>query len=164
MCWNDGYERKRFEKKLKKQREEYKKQGMTDAQIEKIEKKDWEIYRSDRCYYSHTQPLEFEDDNFDKEDCTPLCKFFSEELCDYIHPDYSNPHWWIDEIEDEHILRQIKKLNLEEIEVLTLVVFEGLQRKEAALVLGISVDSVDRKFRKYRDIFSMQSKDGDCHA
>ena len=56
------------------------------------------------------------------------------------------------------------KLNLEEIEVLTLVVFEGLQRKEAALVLGISVDSVDRKFRKYRDIFSMQSKDGDCHA
>ena len=149
---------------LEKQREEYKKQGMTDAQIEEIEKKDWEIYRSDRCYYSHTQPLEFEDDNFDKEDCTPLCKFFSEELCDYIHPDYSNPHWWIDEIEDEHILRQIKKLNLEEIEVLTLVVFEGLQRKEAALVLGISVDSVDRKFRKYRDIFSMQSKDGDCHA
>lgn len=72
MCWNDGYERKRFEKKLKKQREEYKKQGMTDAQIEEIEKKDWEIYRSDRCYYSHTQPLEFEDDNFDKEDCTPL--------------------------------------------------------------------------------------------
>lgn len=64
MCWNDGYERKRFEKKLKKQREEYKKQGMTDAQIEEIEKKDWEIYRSDRCYYSHTQPLEFEDDNF----------------------------------------------------------------------------------------------------
>lgn len=92
MCWNDGYERKRFEKKLKKQREEYEKQGMTDAQIEEIEKKDWEIYRSDRCYYSHTQPLEFEDDNFDKEDCTPLCKFFSEELCDYIHPDYSNPH------------------------------------------------------------------------
>ena len=101
MCWNDGYERKRFEKRLKKQREEYKKQGMTDAQIEEIEKKDWEIYRSDRCYYSHTQPLEFEDDNFDKEDCTPLCKFFSEELCDYIHPDYSNPHWWIDEIEDD---------------------------------------------------------------
>lgn len=45
MCWNDGYERKRFEEKLKKQREEYKKHGMTDTQIEEIEKTDWEIYR-----------------------------------------------------------------------------------------------------------------------
>ena len=28
MCWNDGYERKRFEEKLKKQREEYKKHAI----------------------------------------------------------------------------------------------------------------------------------------
>ena len=62
MCWNDGYERKRFEEKLKKQREEYKKHGMSDAKIEEIEKKDWEIYRSDRRFYSHTQPLEIDDD------------------------------------------------------------------------------------------------------
>ena len=62
MSWNNGYERKRFEEKLRKQREEYKRQGMNDAQIEEIEALDWEIFKSDRRFFSHTQPLDYDDD------------------------------------------------------------------------------------------------------
>ena len=61
MSWNNGYERKRFEKKLKKQREIYAKQGITNSQIEEIEKLDWEIFNSDRRFFTHNQPLEFDD-------------------------------------------------------------------------------------------------------
>ena len=89
MCWNDGYERKRFEEKLKKQREEYKKHGMSDAKIEEIEKKDWEIYRSDRRFYSHTQPLEIDDD-FENETKNPMLFHFVSNFSDCLTPDYEN--------------------------------------------------------------------------
>ena len=68
---------------------------MTDAEIDKVEKIDWEIYRSDRRFYTHTQPLEYEDSDFDNDDCNPLYSFFSKELSADVEPDYSNPYWWI---------------------------------------------------------------------
>ena len=33
MCWNDGYERRKFEARQKKQAEEYRALGMTEEQI-----------------------------------------------------------------------------------------------------------------------------------
>ena len=36
MSWNNGYERKKFEARQKKQAEEYKAQGMTEEQIKAL--------------------------------------------------------------------------------------------------------------------------------
>ena len=36
MCWNDGYERRKFEARQKKQAEEYRALGMTEEQIKEM--------------------------------------------------------------------------------------------------------------------------------
>ena len=131
MCWNDGYKRKCFEEKLKKQREEYKKLGMTDAQIEEIEKYDWEMYRSDRRFYSHTQPMEFDDD-FENDGRNPLMAFFMEALCVVSSRDYSKKYWWMDEIEDPDLYEFIKNLPDNEKDIISLLVFEGFTQTQIA--------------------------------
>ena len=45
MCWNDGYERRKFEARQKKQAEEYRALGMTEAQIKEMYEFDLEQYR-----------------------------------------------------------------------------------------------------------------------
>ena len=66
MCWNDGYERRKFEARQKKQAEEYRALGMTEEQIKAMYEFDLEQYKSDRRYYSHTQS--FVPDDFDEDE------------------------------------------------------------------------------------------------
>lgn len=45
MCWNDGYERRKFEARQKKQAEEYRALGMTEEQIKEMYEFDLEQYK-----------------------------------------------------------------------------------------------------------------------
>lgn len=87
--------------------------------LDKVEKIDWEIYRSDRRFYTHTQPLEYEDSDFDNDDCNPLYSFFSKELSADVEPDYSNPYWWIEEIENPDLYDCIMGLSKHEKDLIT---------------------------------------------
>ena len=83
MGWNDGIERKKFEARMKKQAEEYHAAGMTEEQIQAMYEFDLAQYKSDRRFYSHTQPLEvheFEDDDEGDESDNSLLKKFPEAL------------------------------------------------------------------------------------
>lgn len=152
MCWNDGYERKRFEEKLKKQRKEYKALGMTDAEIDEVEKIDWEIYRSDRRFYTHTQPLEYEDSDFDNDDCNPLYSFFSKELSADVEPDYSNPYWWIEEIENPDLYDCIMGLPKHEKDLITYLVFQGYTQTELARdIFHVSDKTISIKVKRIRE-------------
>lgn len=50
MSWNDGYERKKFNARIKKEIAEYKAAGMTEEQITAIVSLDEDQYRSERRY------------------------------------------------------------------------------------------------------------------
>ena len=52
MSWNDGYERKKFNARIKKEIAEYKAAGMTEEQITAIVSLDEDQYRSERRYKS----------------------------------------------------------------------------------------------------------------
>ena len=162
MSWNNGYERKRFEKKLERQKKEYKELGMTDAQIAVMEAEDWDMFRSNRRYYSHTQPLEYYD-GFDDESRNPLLLHFKRNISVLISPDYSNKEWWIEEIENEKIYNIIKKLTGEERTILSMLVFEGLPQNEVCRRCGISRFAVYRRMESIRRKFSqiLNGEDGD---
>lgn len=55
MSWNDGYERKMFAKRQKKQAEEYRALGMTEEQIQAMYEFDLEQFKSERRNRMHTQ-------------------------------------------------------------------------------------------------------------
>lgn len=132
MSWNNGYERKKYEKKLKKQREKYKRQGMTDEQIKEIEQFDWDTFKSNRRFYSHTQPLEYDEDDSDGEEWSPLHEHFLERLSEEIHPNYENSYWWIDEIDNPALHKCVTKLSKCEKDIITLLVFDGLPQTQIA--------------------------------
>ena len=98
MCWNDGYERRKFEARQKKQAEEYRALGMTEEQIKEMYEFDLEQYKSDRRYHMHTQPFtssDFDDGEDDDSESTLLNKFFDELTLTIDSRSEQSRYWWI---------------------------------------------------------------------
>ena len=127
MCWNDGYERRKFEARQKKQAEEYRALGMTEEQIKEMYEFDLEQYKSDRRYHMHTQPFtssDFDDGEDDDSESTLLNKFFDELTLTIDSRSEQSRYWWIEEIDNPKLAETIKTLSPEQIELLTLVVID----------------------------------------
>lgn len=86
MSWNNGKERKKFEKKQSTLVEQYRTSGMTEEQIHKICDFDLEVFRGERIYYTHTQALEFCTYDKDEVICDApdfLLEYHTENIRDY---------------------------------------------------------------------------------
>lgn len=145
MCWNDGYERRKFEARQKKQAEEYRALGMTEEQIKEMYEFDLEQYKSDRRYHMHTQPFtssDFDDGEDDDSESTLLNKFFDELTLTIDSRSEQSRYWWIEEIDNPKLAETIKTLSPEQIELLTLVVIDGYGQTEIAeIISGFDCDS-----------------------
>lgn len=156
MSWINGYERKKFEAKMKKQAEEYRAVGMTEEQIQQIQEFDLAQFNSDRRYYEHTQ--EFPDSSFDDGDGdegqSPLYERFRELLTVSIEVyDDGSRYGWVETIENPKLYRCVKQLSQEQLELITLQVFDGLKRSEIAKSMGISASAVTQRFQTIEKIF-----------
>ena len=110
MCWNDGYERRKFEARQKKQAEEYRALGMTEEQIKEMYEFDLEQYKSDRRYHMHTQPFtssDFDDGEDDDSESTLLNKFFDELTLTIDSRSEQSRYWWIEEIDNPKLAEGI---------------------------------------------------------
>lgn len=156
MSWNDGYERKMFAKRQKKQAEEYRALGMTEEQIQTMYEFDLEQFKSERRHRMHTQPLqveEFEENDADESDNTLLNEFFDELTCTIDTSGDKSRYWWIEEIDDPETVREIKSLSESDLEVLTLMVIDELKNKEIAQVTGIPLRTIERKKARFKNLF-----------
>ena len=154
MSWNNGYERKKFEARQKKQAEEYKAQGMTEEQIKAMYEFDLEQYKSDRRYHLHTQPFsssDFDDGEDDDSESTLLNKFFDELTVTIDSSSEQSRYWWIEEIEDEELAYRVKCLRSDEIEMLTALAFDGYTQAEAAKKMGIPYRTFKFKLHNIKD-------------
>jgi DNA-directed RNA polymerase specialized sigma24 family protein len=154
MSWNNGYETKKFEARQKKQAEEYRALGMTEEQIKAMYEFDLEQFKSERRYRMHTQPLqveEFEENDADESDNTLLNEFFDELTCTIETSGDKSRYWWVEEIEDEALARRVKSMVSEEIEMITLLVFEGYKQIEASQKMGMPYRTFKFKFRNIKE-------------
>lgn len=154
MSWNNGYERKKFEARQKKQAEEYKAQGMTEEQIKAMYEFDLEQYKSDRRYHLHTQPFsssDFDDGEDDDSESTLLNKFFDELTVTIGSCGEKSRYWWIEEINNPKLAEAIKALSPEQFELLTLVVIDGYMQAEAAKKMGIPYRTFKFKLRNIKN-------------
>lgn len=153
MSWNDAYERRKFKENQKKQAAEYRALGMTEEQIQALYEFDLEQFRSDRRFYSHTQPLtasDFVEGKEDESESTLLFKFFDELTVTIDNCGEKSRYWWVDEIGDDDLLSGVKYLTQQQIEILTLIVFENYSQKEAAEKMGIPYRSFKRKIQEIK--------------
>lgn len=155
MSWNNGYERRKFEAEQKKLAEEYRALGMSEEQIQIMYEFDLEQFRSERRCRIHTQsflPEDFDEDEDDNEKLSIFEKF-REVLTTSIEDSYcKSRYWWVEEIEDEELAGRVRKLTSEEIEILTLVVFDGYSQVESAKKMGIPYRTFKHKMQKIKKI------------
>ena len=158
MSFNNGRERRKFEAVWKKLRMEYAVAGMDAAAIEEMYQFDLETFRSERRYAEHTQGMPFQqfDDDGDtasEGNSALLVKFFDSLAVLPKETDDGNRYAWLDQIESEEVFKAIRKLSQQQIEILTLVVFEGYNATETGRILGLTQQGVSWHISKIKKIF-----------
>ena len=157
MSWNDGYERKKFEAKQKKQAEEYRALGMTEEQIQTMYEFDLEQFKSERRHRMHTQQFtssDFDEGEADDSESTLFDKFFDELTCTIETSGEHSRYWWVEEIEDADLCKRIKSLSVDDIELITLYAFDGYTQDEIAIKFSCTKQNIQKKFRRIKNFLS----------
>ena len=157
MSWNDGYERRKFEARQKKQAEEYRALGMTEEQIQTMYEFDLEQFKSERRHRMHTQQFtssDFDEGEADDSESTLFDKFFDELTCTIETSGEHSRYWWVEEIEDADLCKRIKSLSVDDIELITLYAFDGYTQDEIAIKFSCTKQNIQKKFRRIKNFLS----------
>ncbi len=160
MAVNFAHEYKKFEEQQARLRKEYKDAGMSDEQIDAMYKFDKAQLARDLAYKRRTQSLFTESDDFESETQSALLDKFMDVLSYTMEPDTSKHLWWLEEISDTNLQSAVRKLSLEQIELLDMYVFDSLSQTDIARRLGVNQSSVSRQLTKIKEILM----DFDFHA
>jgi len=148
MRWNDGKERKIFEKRQAILAEQYRAVGMTEEQIQQMYEFDLAVYRSERIFNMHTQAMEI---NFADDDDVGEVSNYLLECQTECFRNYSNRYWWVDEL--EKLYQAAMSLTDDEKELVTLYVFDGYTQKEIADKLNCSQVAIFKRLNKIKRAF-----------
>jgi DNA-directed RNA polymerase specialized sigma24 family protein len=140
MSFNYGARKKQFEKEWAETRKRYKAAGMSDEAIQAMYEYDWEQFKAERIWALHTQsipePKDDEEDMYSVE--SPLLERFLDRMSnEYDAFGSHSRYWWVQEIASIPVARVLQKFSSEDIELLTLSVFEGYTLSEIALRLNL---------------------------
>ena len=157
MSWNNGYERRKFEARQKKQAEEYRTLGMSEEQIQAMYEFDLEQFKSERRHRMHTQQFtssDFDEGEADDSESTLFDKFFDELTCTIETSGEHSRYWWVEEIEDADLCKRIKSLSVDDIELITLYAFDGYTQDEIAIKFSCTKQNIQKKFRRIKNFLS----------
>lgn len=154
MNWNNGYERKRFEEDQIRRADEYRKLGMSEAQIREMYLFDLAWYKSKRRYYTHTQSFisgALDGGNEDDLERT-LVKVFSEALCAAMDkPINRSRYCWVEDIEDPVLVQKLKRLSENDLELLTLFAFDGYTLTEIGRIYCCTPQNIYKKYKRIKN-------------
>ena len=146
MGFNYSKERRKFEDAWVKLRAEYRAAGFPEDKIDAMYIFDEEVFRSERCYQSHNQPLPSEDlGGDDREYRTSLFAKFEQLSVAFDESDFPGRYAWVDTIDNPDLVSRIKLLNQSDLELLTLFAIDGYSQAEIAHFLGCSQQNVSLK-------------------
>ena len=157
MSWNDGYERRKFEARQKKQAEEYRALGMTEEQIQTMYEFDLEQFKSERRHRMHTQQFtssDFDEGEADDSESTLFDKFFDELTCTIETSGYKSKYWWVEEIENPKLAERIKILSKDDLELLTKSIIDEYTQTELADIYGIAQKNISKKLKRIKKFLS----------
>ena len=159
MGFNYAFEMKKFTKKWDKLRKEYEAVGMSEQDIQVMYEFDLNVFRNNRNECNHTQPLSgnlYEDQSEQDETTSVLLKKFLKETSENDkHCFQDNPRYaWIDELENDELYTKICLLPQKDIDLITLIVFEGYTQQEVAVMRGNTATAICKKVKKLKKYLS----------
>ena len=146
-----------------KRQEEYRAAGMSEEAIREMYLFDLDRFNSDRRFGEHTQQFAISELEDDDEATSPLYEKFSDVLT--VSIERSGEHsrfWWIDETDDADLATKLRKLSVDDLELLTLIVQDGYTVVEIAHLHGVAHSTISRKLsrlKKYLKNFSANGTD-----
>ena len=150
MEFNYGLERKRFDSEWNKLRTQYRKAGMDECAIEDMYAFDLEIFNDNRVIAQHEQPFT-SDLTGDNDDKSTLFEKFMDQLSYYDSYSIAPQRYaWLDHIGNERLCRQLSKFRPEDIELLTLSVFECYSCEEIGRMRGTTGQAVGQRLKRLK--------------
>lgn len=149
MSFNNGYERKLFNRQQKRQAAQYRRAGMSEESIQAMFAYDHAafcLYRREKEHAADPSAMVTDDENtgdsryMDMDELpadTPLVL-------------YGSRYSWIDEIDDPELHKTIVAMKQDYIEIITLMM-EGYQQNDITKIIGISPSTLNEKVMRIRE-------------
>ena len=160
MTFNYGTEKRKFEKVWAKLEKTYAAAGMEPEAIKAMYEFDWEIFKSERVEALHTQEFAIpESSDEEMDDCeSPLYDKFLEQLSsEYDTYGSHSRYWWLDELTTPCLTIGVPALTVEDKELLTLYIVDGLTIREIARYLNLQKSTISERLQR---IFSLFPSEG----
>ena len=126
---------------------------MTEEQISAINDFDYEQFKAERIYKMHTQPLDvsvFYESDSDESD-NALLKKFGDQISVTIEDEGGfSRYWWIEQLDTPELAGAIKALSQEDIEILTMIAFDGLTQSETGKLLGLKQQTIAKRMARIK--------------
>ena len=134
MAYNYAREKRRFDAEWKRKELWYRKEGMSEDDIEEMRRFDLEQFNRDRAYESRRRPLE------------TACG-----SCYTLMPEFNSGRGgWIEELSDTRLYKKLRELSAADLELLTLLCVDGCSQAQAARVLGCTQQAVSKRLYKIK--------------
>ena len=149
MGFNYGLEKKNFDSQWAVTRKQYEDAGMSSEAIQAMYDYDWSVFNANRSYQNHTQEMAAPSFEQSEESYSPLMNKYQEavSVTDTYHETKSR-FTWIGEIEDENLLSALEKLSDDDLEILTLYIYEGYNTVELSKAYGIAHQNISKRIVK----------------
>ena len=149
MGFNYGLEKKNFDSQWAVTRKQYEDAGMSSEAIQAMYDYDWSVFNANRSYQNHTQEMAAPSFEQSEESYSPLMNKYQEavSVTDTYHETKSR-FTWIGEIEDENLLSALEKLSDDDLEILTLYIYEGYNTVELSKAYGIAHQNISKRIIK----------------
>ena len=141
MGFNYAKEKAEFEREWAELRKQYEGLGMSQEAIEELYAFDWDWFKSRRRYSDHLVDLPEE----------AAVEVIQQASTGTVPGDIpvslgAAPSQWLDEIEDEDLLRKLILLSDDDIALLTYLTFEELTQSEIAQRESVNQATISRRF------------------
>ncbi len=151
---NYAHNRKIMEKGFAKTEVICRENGMLEESIEEIYCMDLALLNNDRRFYTHTQSYDgaqFADGGETNEGHSPLLGKFQEqlsvaqaEICGWSRMS------WIEDLDTEEVILWVKGQTEKNLELLTLIVVDGLKQTEVAKMWKVSDAAISKRMKKMK--------------
>ena len=156
MTFNYAVEKRKFEKVWAKLAKTYAEAGMEPEAIKAMYEFDWEIFKSERIEALHTQEFAIpESTDEEMDDCeSPLYEKFLEQLSsEYDTFGSHSRYWWLEELTTPCLTIGVPALTVEDKELLTLYIVDGLTIREIARYLNLQKSTISERLQRIFTLF-----------
>lgn len=143
MGFHYAREKQKFDAEWERLSAWYQAEGMSAETIKELYKYDWAVFCQQRSFENRTQPLP-------EEPASALYQKFAQLTTVMTGTNLRGRYDWIESLDDEEIAGRLKKLSVDDRELLTQIVMDGLTKAEVARLRGVTRQSINDKIQRIK--------------